>query len=383
MRRVVVPDRAPVWPSLDGIRCLAIASVVAFHVSISTLPGGGAGVDIFLVLSGFLITSLLVNEFRRRERVDLGRFYIRRALRLLPALVAVLVATITVGWFLFPGAREDLVASGVSAFLYFADFRATSEPMPMLLHTWSLSLEEQFYVLWPFALLALLAVPGLRRRPWRLVAITAVTWLAFVGWRYLAARRGLAPNVLAYRPDLRGGGLLLGCTLGLIVGFELVPSTALIRRITRIGGLAGLVFILAYMARPQEWPGGASRSLAVAAVWLATAALVLEEVMFPMAPLTAVFRLGPVRWIGRVSYGLYLVHVPVAHVTRHELSGSDRGVLVVVTVVVSLALTALLHVFVEQPFLRMKERFSSASSPPSRAGELPVAGAALPTSSGG
>ncbi|HEX7744191.1 MAG TPA: acyltransferase, partial [Micromonosporaceae bacterium] len=161
-------------PGLDGVRALAVGAVLLFHGGVAWLPGGFLGVDAFFVLSGFLITSLLLGERDRTGRIDLVAFWARRARRLLPALLVLLLVVVLVSRVLLPGEElpalrwDALAALGYVANWRMADrggdyFAQTAAPSP-LQHTWSLGIEEQFYLLWPLLFVALLAVSVRRRR---------------------------------------------------------------------------------------------------------------------------------------------------------------------------------------------------------------------------
>src|SRR6516225_5035441 len=149
---------------LDGLRGLAILMVLAFHLGY--LPGGSLGVDVFFVLSGFLITTLLVEEWNRRGSISLKTFYLRRALRLLPAFLTLLLLCTLAGLFLSsaqerPARRQEVIVAGC----YIANLpNLHHTPMPILGHTWSLSVEEQFYLLWPLLLVLMLGLKLPRRR---------------------------------------------------------------------------------------------------------------------------------------------------------------------------------------------------------------------------
>ncbi|WP_375402471.1 acyltransferase family protein [uncultured Sphingomonas sp.] len=169
--------------SLDGIRAVAVSGVVAVHVGVP-IAGGGTGVEVFFALSGYLITRILVEEETRTGRIDLRRFYYRRALRLLPALAAVLLAVLF--WALtFGGRLGEQLFSGAMALFYLMNLnRAFGWGSDLHLgHTWSLSMEEQFYFLWPFVLMAL-------RPRWRLAGTLAMVALV-CGWRAVLLGGGL------------------------------------------------------------------------------------------------------------------------------------------------------------------------------------------------
>src|SRR5207248_4484817 len=170
-------------PALDGLRALAVLAVFGIHFSQDHVPGGWVGVDVFFVLSGFLITCLLLQEWQRHGRMSLTNFYVRRALRLLPALFVLLAVT----WFYVarhsPPWDPEIIRQGVvSALGYFANFRVSGhlDRRDLLIRTWSLSVEEQFYFVWPVVLAAMLRWRLSRRTMLSAVALGIV---AAAGWR--------------------------------------------------------------------------------------------------------------------------------------------------------------------------------------------------------
>ena len=199
--------------SFDGIRAIAIAAVLGAHSG--NAPGGIWGVDMFLVLSGYLITGLLYNEVHRSETIAIGRFYGRRMMRLMPAVVATLFVFIAVGFLVLPGAQTvNLWNDAASIFTYSANFWELIRPMVLFGHFWSLSLEEQFYFLWPLLMLVLVGRVSTRKLVWSLVTVVLASNLLGVIW-YEAApsqtawvmtmlpTRGFWP---VYRLSARSGG---------------------------------------------------------------------------------------------------------------------------------------------------------------------------------
>src|SRR5262249_10444122 len=221
-------------PWLDGLRGLAILMVLAFHCRL--LPGGSLGVDIFFVLSGFLITSLLVEEWERRGTISFKHFYLRRALRLLPAFLLTLLACAVAIWIW--GSREELATLGresLVAICYISNWPALHQVgMPHLGHTWSLSLEEQFYFLWPLLLWLMLWLRLPRRR---LIAVLVAGIVACAVLRFTLYRLNCVPgpekaaNVLRLYMglDTRADALLVGCVTGLLACWNWLPTSSRFR----------------------------------------------------------------------------------------------------------------------------------------------------------
>lgn len=353
-------DGGRYWPALDGVRAVAVSSVVAFHLGY--LPGGWIGVDIFFVLSGFLITSLLVGEADRSERVSLTAFWGRRARRLLPGVLALLgavglyclaggplVVAAQLRWpalsTLFYGANWQQIAVGHS---YFAQFSA---PDP-LTHTWSLAIEEQYYLVWPLVVATVAAVS--RRRGWstrRVVGRTAlVLGLASAAWMGVAAHR-YGFNRAYLGTDTRAWELLFGAAAAVWLGplrHRPLPSVltgarpwtgvpaedvadtapgALTKR-GRVGTRAlwtWLPVAAVVGVAVAIWRGGGPPSWmwdgGLVATSLGALAVVVGVTRAPSGPVAVVLSARPLRWLGRISYSLYLWHWPVIVL----LTGTDTG----------------------------------------------------------
>ncbi|MFB9322949.1 acyltransferase family protein [Cryptosporangium minutisporangium] len=300
-------------PGLDGIRALAVTAVLAYHLGAGWLPGGFLGVDVFFVLSGFLITTLLVTRAGPGGRVDLEDFLARRARRLLPAallMVAVVavVAAFTLPthrlgafrldalWTVLQGANWRFVASGQS---YVDEF---APPSP-LRHAWSLAVEEQFYLAWP--LIVALALRLRRGRFW-LVLLAGVLALASAAWmRHLYAAPD--PSRSYYGTDTRAHALLTGAVLALLL---LGPGRERWARwLGRLAVPALLGLLVAAALVGDDWHGYYRGVGFVVA--LVAAGLVGAVAVAPDGPVGRLFALGPLPWIGRLSYALYLWHWPV------------------------------------------------------------------------
>ena len=274
-------------PSLDGIRALAIILVVLLHAYIPGFAGGYFGVDIFFVLSGYLITRILRGEKERTGRIDLWRFWSRRLRRLYPALLLMLAAYLAIGWAAWPNQPfvMNLKASLVAG-LYLSDYAWALNVAPNQLdHTWSLAVEEQFYLVWPIALIGL-------SRLTKKQAVIALIGLYAVAMAWRIAQSGVRTDIqLHFSFDTHATGLILGCLIGLVN--PQVPKWSAIL------GLAGIA--LAFFAFP-------TRDMTTFLIGFP-----LIEVSAALLILAAPSWLGvaPLAWIGRMSYGWYLWHYPI------------------------------------------------------------------------
>jgi peptidoglycan/LPS O-acetylase OafA/YrhL len=342
--------------ALDGIRGMAVLLIVVHHLPVAVpwllfnyrpTKGGGFGVDAFFVLSGFLITAILLRDQAHGGKVRFGVFYRRRAMRLLPALVFFLAIFLLYEWTTdLPGAHEP--SSALSILFYYSNTGLRRLSMsPGLGNFWSLALEEQFYLLWPVCLALFL---GARRRTGTVVVLLVGAIIAVTVHRAIMWNHGANWPRLYSRLDTRADALLVGCLLAQLWVRNKLPK----RGIQTVGWIA-LVFYL-YLVRVGAsndflYRGGFTLiALSVGMIMLA----VLESPW----PFARVFRLWPLRALGRVSYGLYIWHLAVfTAVLRY-----GRWWAPVVQAIVALALagaaTAISWIFVERPFLRWKDRLS-------------------------
>jgi peptidoglycan/LPS O-acetylase OafA/YrhL len=349
-------------PALDGLRALAVTGVLLFHGGVRWLPGGFLGVDAFFVLSGYLITSLLLVERARSGRIRLGAFWGRRARRLLPALLAMLITVVIVfRKMLAPVEIGLLRGDALSALGYVANWRMiyrgadyfaqTSAPSP-LQHTWSLGIEEQFYLIWPLVVVVVFALFTRRAARSALLVIAG-----------LGAVASAVASVLLFRPDnvnrdyfgtdTRAQALLVGCCLAVLLARPRrhVRRGPVIRSFVALGGFAGVV-VLAYLwshetgTDPMLFRGGLTLDA------LAVAAIITYAVTAPTGPVGRILSLAPVVWLGRISYGVYLWHWPLYAVVTAQRTGLSGAALLGVRVVLTLAIAAVSFVFLEEPIRR-------------------------------
>lgn len=296
-------------PHIEGLRSVAVLLVLFYHAGTPFLPGGFIGVDIFFVISGFLITGILIREIEETGMISLSRFYARRIRRLLPAATLVLITTLVAAWLIIPPLRWRTVAvDGLTSALWTGNIRfalsqtdyltANDTPSP-LLHFWSLGVEEQFYLIWPLLLVAVSAITWRWMTARTAVAITAsvvviASFITALNWT--DSQQPYAFFLLPSRAwELATGALLAAAT-------PLIPR---INRYIRIllGGL-GLITILAsavILDKTVQWPGVSTL------VPVAAAVAIIASVGLPARSLS----IPPFLAIGRWSYSLYLWHWPV------------------------------------------------------------------------
>jgi len=352
-------------PELDGLRGISILLVFIHHIYYTVLPGGFLGVDIFFVLSGFLITSLLLKEWDQFGSLNLKLFYIRRALRLMPALIT-LVLILGAYAFIFldhlTAAKTYqgiwLTLSYVSNWIYAFGLRSADNPLGI---TWSLAIEEQFYLLWPFILsLALLSKRFTHTR--FLTILTLSTVVVALNRSLILEANASIPRVY-YPSDTRADALLIGCLIAFVMAHHTIPRRKVFRVLLRILAVPATVFLI-FMAVFADWT-----YLLLLHGWMFTlidlsAGIILTLVLVcPPRGLTLLLSFGPLVWVGRVSYGLYLWHWPVRWFVYHQQALPRTAGEVITAIVLSFALTAFSYYVVELAFLRWKTRFHSVGRP--------------------
>jgi len=310
--------------------------------------GGFLGVDIFFVLSGFLITSILLREQSTTGRVRFGEFYRRRALRLLPALFAFLAVHVIYASIIHVQAAIERSSIIAAAFYYYNWKLVSSFPVvrPELTHLWSLSIEEQFYFVWPAILIFLL---GVRRRLSTVVIAMGASILAIAVWRMILARH-VSPGLVYFRTDAQADALLVGALTAHLWMRGKVPW----KRFLAPAAWVALAFMTVCIFRLESdsqflYNGGFTLiAIAVAVMLLAT----LETSWLPVRALMT----RPLRAVGRVSYGLYLWHVLVFSIVVDHTRTAPVAVRIVLAFAITAVVTAASWYLIERPFLRLKDR---------------------------
>ena len=357
--------------ALDGVRAFAVVAVMMFHGGIPRMGGGFMGVDAFFVLSGFLITSLLIGEWRQTLTIRLGAFWARRARRLLPALLMMLLfvaffASVIVPKGTYGGLRLDSLATLLYVsnwhFIlvnsdYFAATVASANPLN---HTWSLAVEEQFYILWPLIVLGVLHFTRSLR------ALFALCVAAAVGtalWTHVVYRGGANQNRAFLGTDTRSQCLFIGCALA--VGLVLLahrsheegrlahgelwrPASAAGRALCGVLGIAGavvavLMWVLTTSFSSFPYSGG------FFVIGVAVAAVILAAVAAPRSIVPRALSLTPVRYVGRISYGLYIWHWPIFVWLNHDRTGAGGFELFALRMLVTFAVSVASFHLVERP----------------------------------
>ncbi len=341
---------------IDGLRALAILGVVAFHVGVPYATGGFAGVDVFFVVSGFLITRLLVGEHERTGRINLAHFYERRARRLLPALSLVVFATLLFGYFLlpFPNAHYDLGHSAIFTLVFAANryirlyvggyFQDPVGLMP-LAHTWSLGVEEQFYLFYPLALILFFRFTPKEKWNWLKSIAIGVTLASFalsvvLTHTHIARAFYWAPS----RAWELGAGALVA-----LWSADVPAPRPVLGAMLGITGLAAIAAAFATLTPRSLFPG----EMALAPV-LGTAMIIAAVPLAPGSLIARTLSIRPLVALGRVSYSWYLWHWPILVIARRWRLGdpnirADAG-----WALLALGLAILTTRFIERPFRREK-----------------------------
>jgi peptidoglycan/LPS O-acetylase OafA/YrhL len=345
-------------PGVDGLRAVAVAAVVTYHIGASWLPGGFLGVDVFLVISGYLITSLLLAERKATGTIDLVRFWIRRARRLLPALFVMMAVVLAYMVIFHSGEVARLRGATLASLGYVANWYFVFADQPyfdqfgrpsVFLHLWSLAVEEQFYLLWPPIMAAGIALFGRRRLLIGVLAgIAGSTILAWVLFEPFTD-----PSRIYYGTDTRAVCLLAGVALAFLwPASRLRPLTERRPRIVlEATGAAGVIVLAIALTQLGELDAALYKG---GFLWVSLAtAVVVAVAAHPSSLLGKALGVAPMLWIGLRSYGIYLWHWPIIMVTRpNEDIPLDGAPLAMLQIALTLGIAALSYTYVETPIRR-------------------------------
>lgn len=341
---------------LDGLRAIAVLAVIAYHLNFEWAAGGLLGVTVFFVLSGYLITDLLITEYVTTNSINFKNFWIRRARRLLPAMFTMLLVVVTYVTLFEPSMLEKLEEDTVAAILYVSNwwyifqdlsYFESFGPPSLLTHFWSLAVEEQFYILWPLVIIVLLKM---KVREGSLFSMMLAGALISAAAMTLLYEPGADPSRIYYGTDTRVFSLLLGASLAVIWPSRKLSSTLPpeIRWKLDFVGLSALAFIFYMFGSTDQYQDflyqGGMVAISVAAL------LVVAVMVHPSSRLNTWLSFKPLRWVGVRSYGIYLWHFPVIVLTSPQW-GADAPSLFRTTfqIVLILVLANLSWKYIENP----------------------------------
>jgi peptidoglycan/LPS O-acetylase OafA/YrhL len=301
------------FPELDGLRGAAVLAVMAFHARVPFIPGGFVGVDVFFVLSGFLVTKVLVDAMHLPTSALMSQFYAKRAIRILPGLLALVLAFCVVGfgWRSAQGWRAGLIESAWALTFSMNWARALlAFPAEFLAHTWSVAVEVQFYVLWPCAWLCAV-------RWWRsgraVVCLALGLALAAALWRHHLWVSGASAFRMYNGLDTRLDGFMIGAVLGTLQGFQMVGSASVPVIVLRALPVASLVSagLLLYLCLKADWHAAWLYQWGLSGIAILAAIIIADSVWGRSGVVCWLLRQRWLRSIGIISYGLYLWHFPI------------------------------------------------------------------------
>ncbi len=342
-------------PGLDGLRGLAVLAVLLYHDSLNLNGrgrGGFIGVDVFFVLSGFLITSLLLAEFGSRGSIDFKQFWARRARRLAPALLLLFVLVLLLGPLVYPPLVRDANRTDLFYSLFYVENWHLAvwhgSFQSVLWHTWSLSVEEQWYLFWPPVLALLLAVRRFRRA--LLIVVPCALALASAAWMAYLYAHGNAAHA-NFGTDARAQELLVGAVLGIVASRTGLQVRGPIRwplEAAAATALAVFGYLVWRVGLNPHWFRGGYLALAVGT------ALVITAAVQTRGPVRALLATKPLTAIGQISYGIYLFHVPLYRWLDPSATGLDGLTLLALRVVATFVLATASFVLLERPIRRGK-----------------------------
>jgi peptidoglycan/LPS O-acetylase OafA/YrhL len=342
-------------PGIDGLRAVAVAAVFLYHANLSWMPGGFLGVDVFFVISGYLITSLVIAEFEDRGRIALGRFWAGRARRLLPALFALLAVCLAIGATVQRGKLVGLRGDALASIFYVANWRFIFDhesyfaqfgrPSP-LRHLWSLAVEEQFYLLWPP--LFLIGTRVLHRV--RLAALVALGAIGSTALMWALYRPGADTSRIFYGTDTRAAPLLIGVLLAFVWKPSAMPTWdgARARRWLDAASLVALAAVIYAFVTVHDYDQSIYRGGFL--LLALSAGLLLATIAHPASTLGHALAHPVPRWLGERSYGIYLWHWPVLVFSRPGVDVHlPRGVLIPAQAAATVMAAAVSYRYIERP----------------------------------
>lgn len=347
-------------PALDGLRAFAVLMVMwfhAYHLKSDYFQGGGIGVDIFFVLSGFLITSKLLSEYNLNGTISLKLFYARRLLRLYPALLLLILGYLIFTLIFQPKLLNPRSIDSLCAVFYTGNWLRAFQirNLSWLGHTWSLALEEQFYLLWPLIMIiALRSKSGVQTLLRTAIVIGVFSFLSKILLLYMGTNSARFSEGL----DTRADTIMFGCLLAILSRSEYAPRLSKpYRAVKHLTPLALFIFLMIHFFND---PNNLHRSLIIIPFVGVFTSLVIFSLLLEEKTLTSKLLATPVFvWIGQISYGLYLWHYPIMRYIR-DLKFDSIYILIYGSLFSFLA-AVISYYLLEQPVLKLKKKFQAHS----------------------
>ncbi|MBG0964337.1 acyltransferase family protein [Bacillus sp. SRB1LM] len=318
---------------LDSLRGLAILGVILYHINFNWMPGGFLGVTVFFVLSGYLITDILAMEWKRNKRIDLKKFWLSRARRLLPGMLVMLVITLAWITIFHSSLLEKMRGDSLAALFYVSNwwyiyhklsyFDNFNQISP-LNHFWSLAVEEQFYVVWPFIISLGLYYKKKQSRMILLICLGAFASALAMAILY---EPGVDPSRIYYGTDTRAFSLLIGAVLALVwpsnrLANKIIPKARFILDV--VGGIALIIILVMFWKTNQYDPFLYKGGMVLLSI---ATALLVANLAHPASRIAQFLRFRPLRWVGIRSYGIYLWHYPILTLTTPKVNAGDFSII--------------------------------------------------------
>ncbi|MCU5223148.1 MULTISPECIES: acyltransferase family protein [Bacillus] len=318
---------------LDSLRGLAILGVILYHINFNWMPGGFLGVTVFFVLSGYLITDILAMEWKRNKRIDLKKFWLSRARRLLPGMLVMLVITLAWITIFHSSLLEKMRGDSLAALFYVSNwwyiyhklsyFDNFNQISP-LNHFWSLAVEEQFYVVWPFIIsLGLYYI----KKQFRMILLICLGAFASALAMAILYEPGVDPSRIYYGTDTRAFSLLIGAVLALVwpsnrLANKIIPKARFILDV--VGGIALIIILVMFWKTNQYDPFLYKGGMVLLSI---ATALLVANLAHPASRIAQFLRFRPLRWVGVRSYGIYLWHYPILTLTTPKVNAGDFSII--------------------------------------------------------
>ncbi|PFC87864.1 acetyltransferase [Bacillus anthracis] len=318
---------------LDSLRGLAILGVILYHINFNWMPGGFLGVTVFFVLSGYLITDILAMEWKRNKRIDLKKFWLSRARRLLPGMLVMLVITLAWITIFHSSLLEKMRGDSLAALFYVSNwwyiyhklsyFDNFNQISP-LNHFWSLAVEEQFYVVWPFIIsLGLYYI----KKQSRMILLICLGAFASALAMAILYEPGVDPSRIYYGTDTRAFSLLIGAVLALVwpsnrLANKIIPKARFILDV--VGGIALIIILVMFWKTNQYDPFLYKGGMVLLSI---ATALLVANLVHPASRIAQFLRFRPLRWVGVRSYGIYLWHYPILTLTTPKVNAGDFSII--------------------------------------------------------